>query len=88
MTIRRQNILNQIDTEREYQDAKFGTKFDDNNTANDWTTYITQQVAKAAPLKMDHVAFRKAMIKTATVAVAALEALDRNGGLPERHYDK
>lgn len=85
---RMDKILKEIKEERSYQDSKWGTEFDDRNTANDWTTYITQYASNAAFAKnLDE--WRVQMLKTAALAVAALEAFDRNQGLlPKRHYDK
>ena len=83
----RQDIFDSIQTEREYQDQKWGTAFDDKNTANDWVAYIAEYSSRGCSYENDVQAFRTAMLKTATLAVAALEATDRNNGLPKRHYD-
>lgn len=83
----RQNIFNMIDDEREYQDGKWGTEFDDKNTANDWVSYLTRYAAKAAEFELTPEAFEIAMVKVASIAVAAIEASRRNGGPALRHYD-
>lgn len=82
-------ILEAIKTEREYQDTKWGTTFDDKNTLNDWAAYIGIYTAKATDMGNAHFPEmqRKALLKVATLAVAALETMDRNGGFPARHYD-
>ena len=84
----RQEIFNKIDEERTYQENKWGVEFDDQNTINDWVTYINQYASHAARMNVgvDHV--EENLIKVAALAVAALEAIDRNGGLPNRHYDE
>lgn len=80
-------VYEEIKAERSYQDSRWGTAFDDKNTANDWVAYISMYAAKASPEKWDAAEFRKGMIKVATLAVAAIETFDRNGKLPPRHYD-
>jgi hypothetical protein len=79
-------VLDQIRVERAYQDAKWGSTFDDKNTANDWAAYVAQYVGQAAFAKQPE-EWRRQMVKVATLAVAAIEAFDRNSGLPKRHYD-
>jgi hypothetical protein len=83
----RQWIFEAIDDERDYQEGKWGTSFDDKNTANDWVTYINQYASEAAQLDFDDEIFAQKMVKVAALATAALEAQKRNGGLPPRHYD-
>ena len=85
---RQDAILNDIRVERAYQDKKWGTEFDDKNTANDWVAYITSYLGKAVTMPWDGDTYRTMLIKTAALCVAALEALDRAKGFPpERHYD-
>lgn len=81
------NVIKSIELERKYQESQWGTEFDDKNTANDWATYISNYTSKATELPWNPVVWRKNMLKVATLAVAAIEAFDRNGGLPPRHYD-
>lgn len=82
-------IFDQIVTERQYQDQKWGTSFDDKNTLNDWAAYINVYLSRA--LSMENVkkpdAQRVALVKVAALALAALETFDRNGGFAPRHYD-
>lgn len=80
-------IFNEIQAERLYQDNKWGTEFDDKNTLNDWIVYINNYAAKAAFMGNTPEEQRAALIKVASLAVAALETFDRNNGFPKRHYD-
>jgi len=84
----REEIFESIEKERDYQDGKWGTDFDDKNTANDWATYIGGYAAASAPLQLDKGVFETKMLKVAALAVAAIEASRRNGGPAPRHYDK
>lgn len=80
-------VYDEIQKERAYQDSRFGTEFDDKNTANDWASYIARYASNAS-FSNSYGEWRKQMIKVAAIAVAAVEAFDRNGGsLPPRHYD-
>ena len=86
-------IFEEIKKEREYQDSKWGSEFDDKNTINDWVAYINIYLGKAiiidrATFKPDKKQQRTNILKVATLATAALEAFDRNDGFPPRHYDK
>lgn len=81
-------IVNEIKTERNYQDNKWGTGFDDKNTVNDWMTYINIYGSRATSMGVQAEDQRKAMLKVASLAVAALEAFDRNGTFANRHYDQ
>lgn len=81
------SIIDEIKTERTYQDQKWGTTFDDKNTINDWVTYITQYATKAVAMGISKDDQRKFLLKTATLGVAALETFDRNKGFAPRHYD-
>jgi hypothetical protein len=82
------SILDEIRAEREYQNTQWGVTFDDRNTLNDWSTFICMYSGRAADINSTPEDQRKYFLKTATLAVAALEAFDRNGGFPSRHYDK
>ena len=84
----RQEIFDEIETERAYQDDKWGNEFDDQNTANDWVTYITNYATQAAPLKFNKDNFETKMRKVAALAIAAIETSRRNNGPARRHYDK
>lgn len=78
------NILQEIKTEREYQDTKWGHDTDDEqNTPWMWASYIGQYATKwmrgtFAPLGRDVTdTFRECMVKVAALAVAAIESIDR-----------
>ena len=78
------NIFEEIRKEREYQKTRWGDETDDKvNTPWMWTAYITQYAGKwmagtFMPLKGNVVdSFRKSMITVATLAVAAVESVDR-----------
>lgn len=79
--------LNAIRVEREYQNKRWGTEFDDNNTINDWVTYITRYAGQAAFAEVGQSQVTQ-LVKVAALAVAALEAYARNDGFPSRHYDQ
>lgn len=82
------SVYDEIREERTYQDEKWGTEFDDKNTLNDWCTYIVMYLGKAAYMGSPKEAQRSFFLKVAALAVAALEAFDRNNGFAPRHYDK
>jgi hypothetical protein len=83
----RKEIFGEIEKERAYQEEKWGTKFDDKNTVNDWGTYINIYLAKATDMGASKAQQRTGMAKVAALAVAALESFDRNKGFALRHYD-
>ncbi len=85
----RNSIFEEINKEREYQDQKWGVEFDDQNTLNDWATYINIYLSKAADMsnKDNPKIQRLHLLKVAALAVAALETFDRNEGYAPRHYD-
>lgn len=78
------NILEEVAKERQYQQERWGNTADDTvNTPNDFVTYVANYSTKwfpggftpYTPETVD--AFRKSMIKTAALAVAAVESIDR-----------
>ena len=85
----RSEIFAQIDAERVYQDGKWGVEFDNANTPNDWAAYINLYMGRATAMenRKDLAKQREAWVKVATLAVAAVEAFDRNGSHAKRHYD-
>jgi hypothetical protein len=87
----RNDILNEIDTERKRQNDMWGNDFDKKNTPNDWVAYITRYVAEGAydgsTGKYNPELFRTNLIKAATICVAAVEILDSQGCCAPRHYD-
>lgn len=88
----REQILNEINLERQRQNGLWGDDFDDKNTPNDWVAYITNYVSVGAyDGHEEHYTlgnFRRCLVKAATICVAAIEAIDRNGKCADRHYDK
>lgn len=80
-------IFAEIESERAYQDGKWGTQFDNRNTINDWGTYIGIYVAKATAMGVPKEEQRKQLLKVASLSIAALETFDRNNGFAARHYD-
>jgi len=84
----REKIFKEINEEREYQNSRWGTEFDDKNTLNDWNMYIGMYGGYAAEIGKSKEHQRKYMSKVAALAVAALETFDRNDGFAPRHYDK
>lgn len=83
----RDEIFTAITAERNYQDTKWGTSFDDKNTPNDWVSFFPQLLTKASTLKLSRKEFESAMVKIAALAVAAIESVERTGELVKRHYD-
>lgn len=81
------DFLGGIIAEYSRAERKWGTEFDDKNTANDWVHYINWYASGAAPLEFDEKHFRTNMLKIAGLCLSALKALDRNGSFPPRHYD-
>lgn len=81
-------ILSEIESERTYQIEKWGNDTDDSlNTPWMWVAYISHYATKwmrgAFKLGSNDVDdFRAKMIKTAAIAVAAVESIDR-----QRHRD-
>ena len=77
-------IYDEIKAERDYQREKWGDRADDTlNTPWMWAAYIGQYATKwmrgtFLPLKTDVTdAFRECMVKVASLAVAAIESIDR-----------
>lgn len=81
-------IFDEIRKEREYQDSKWGTEFDDKNTINDWCAYIIIYLGKAVTMNITKEDQRKFLVKVASIAVAAIETFDKNSEFYNRHYDK
>ena len=81
----RQDIFDEIEGEREYQDRTWGgpEADDKHNGLNDWVTYITRYSTKWFPggfppySNLVLVRFRESMVKVAALAVAAIEQTDR-----------
>jgi len=91
-----EQILDEIRGERDYQVGKWGTAQDDTeNTPWMWAAYISQyatrwMVGTFMPLKTDVTdQFRKCMVKVATLAIAAIESIDRQReGMDKTFYEE
>lgn len=84
----REKIFEELDSENEYALQKWGGHdFDDKNTLNDWAAYVGEYVGKATTFTADKETQRTNLIKAANLLVGAIEAMDRNGGFPNRHYE-
>lgn len=80
----RSQALEEIANERTYQEGKWGNEADDTlNTPNDFIAYMNAYSTRwfpggFTPYNPETVdAFRKSMVKTAAIAVAAIESVDR-----------
>ena len=86
-----EGIVEQIRNERKYQEGCWGHETDDKNTINDWVVFINRYTAKAAPQRCDgddhELGFHTNLVKAGAIIFAALEAQERNGVMPPRHYD-
>ena len=80
-------ILEEIREERDYQDDRWGIEFDDQNTINDWLTYMMIYGGQAARMDSQPSTQRRNLVKVAALAVAALESFDRNRRFAPRHYE-
>ena len=82
------NVLSEIEAEREYQSSKWGNTTDDTlNTPWMWAAYICGYATKwmagtFSPLAVDTTdTFRACMVKVASLAIAAIESVDRQRAL-------
>jgi predicted RNA-binding Zn ribbon-like protein len=80
-------VLDEIRDERDYQDTRWGTEFDDKNDLDNWVRYIITYAARASNFQAPPSQQRRDLVKVAAIAVAAVQAFDRNGGFPPRHYE-
>lgn len=74
------SVYDEIQAERAYQNQKWGTAFDDQNTPHQWMGYVAAYGARnlaGNPSAVDVAKFRVDMLKVASIAIAAVEALDR-----------
>jgi hypothetical protein len=84
----REGFFDLIKSERNYQIKKWGDEFDKKNTPNDWISYIVQYTGKAVTLPWNANDFKIALVKVATLCMAAYEWCEKtNGSMPKRHYD-
>ena len=80
-------IFNDIRKERAKQEKMWGQEFDDKNTINDWCSFITRYAGYATTYDIGGHIQREELLKAVTIGIAAIQAFDRNGGFPQRHYD-
>lgn len=80
----REEFLDSVCKEREYQVARWGNEADDTaNEPNDWVSYINHYSTSWFPggfvpyTETTVEAFQRAMIKVAAIATAAVESMDR-----------
>jgi hypothetical protein len=76
-----QQVIRDVENEREHQEVRWGVVNDDCNTLGDWLTYITKY-AVLANTTDDLTTARHRLIQIAALAVAAAESFDRNRGFP------
>ncbi len=89
MITHRDEILNEIHDEREYQQnvKEYDDSFDDKHNIDNWNNFINRYLSKAAWTGASKEVQRLALLKAVAIGVAALEAFDRNDGFPGRHFD-
>lgn len=83
----REKIFEEISKERDYQNSKWGTEFDDKNTLNDWVSYMNIYLGQASKIDSNPTEQERQLLKAVTIGVAALETLYRNGKFADRHYE-
>lgn len=76
-------ILEEIGAEREKQDARFGAAHDNRLSVAEWASLIDKRLYHLihswdSDMELDQ---RRAFIEIASIAVAAVAAYDRKGGL-------
>lgn len=76
-----QKILAEIAAERRHQDLKWGgPSHDDGHHSHDWVAFIVRYLGRAVVWPWDAETYRRAMVKVAALAVAAIEWVDRTKG--------
>lgn len=84
-------VIDEVCQERQRQVDLWGNDFDDKNTANDWHAYVSHYLGNATYSgrheEYSSEKFRENMKKAATICIAAIEAIDRNGDCAPRHYE-
>lgn len=82
-----ESILNSLEKEMEHAGTQWADIFDAQNTANDWIAYITRYAGLAITFQRDEEQFKTNIIKVIGLGISALMAMEKNQGLPSRHYD-
>ncbi len=71
-------IAQDIENERERQDAQWGGEaHDDDHSQLEWLGFLTKQVMQAEQERTSVVSYRERLVKIAALAVAAIESHDR-----------
>jgi len=84
----RQRIFEAMNDERNYQDERWGSEFDDKNTINDWAAYVNNYMSNATIIGATHEEQKTAFLKAGTLLLAVLERYyDEELTLAPRHYD-
>lgn len=88
MTHVAQQDYDALKREQDYAHDKWGDKFDDKNTLNDWVTYAAMYSTDAARMdRQDDQDWQyRMLIKAAGLLMAAATRV-REGLLADRHYD-
>ncbi len=84
MRVQRTFVRDDIQAERERQDAQWGgPEHDDHHTVEDWCSILFDRVERAQSeiegyyAEVSHQTYRHRLVQVAAVAVAAIEAYDR-----------
>lgn len=78
MLTRTRDIWADIRRERRRQDSKWGgPDHDDRHSPGDWIRFIVKHLGRCAADTIDGLSFRQHMVRIAALAVAAIEACDR-----------
>jgi hypothetical protein len=88
MTVISKQVLDHVLGENQYAHDKWGDKFDNKNTLNDWVTYITMYATDAARMDIRDDAEQQyaLMVKAANLALCCATRLNGRALAP-RHYD-
>jgi hypothetical protein len=81
----RSTVMEDVYQEMKYAADKWGEEFDDKNDLNDWITYMIIYAGRAAAMGVQPESQYLNLIK---VIGLAINAAQRVGSMPKRHYDK
>jgi len=82
-----ETIFDEIIKECARAGKMWGSDFDDNNTLNDWITYVVMYLGKAAYHGATPNEVHKNLIKAAGLLISAIGTELDNEGFAPRHYD-
>lgn len=74
------SIFGEITAELDYQDSRWTEEFDTSHTPHDWVTYICKYAGRCADASDEEA--RKAFVKVAALAVAAIKNIDKKSRNP------